>query len=140
MLALLIKRVGYSLLTDAERRLLEWLSIFAGGWTLEAAEAVCAGDGIDAEHVLELLARLVDKSLVVSAGPADGPVWRRLLEPLRQYAWERLVARGEMEVLNGQHAATFWRALNQSSPTCLARRPCSAWTSSIATTQTCGWR
>ena len=107
LLALLIKRVGYSLLTDAERRLLEWLSIFAGGWTLEAAEAVCAGDGIDAEHVLELLARLVDKSLVVSAGPAVGPVWCRLLEPLRQDARERLVARGEMEVLNGRQAAYF---------------------------------
>ena len=56
---------SYELLADAERRLLARLSVFSGGWTLEAAEQVCSSHGIDASEVLDLLSRLVDKSLVV---------------------------------------------------------------------------
>ena len=56
---------SYELLTGEERRLLARLSVFFGGWTLEAAEHVCSENGIDADAVLDLLTRLVDKSLVV---------------------------------------------------------------------------
>ena len=56
---------SYDLLPEAERQLLRRLSTFAGGWTLEAAEQVCAGDGIDGHAVLDLMTRLVDKSLVI---------------------------------------------------------------------------
>ncbi|HEV2012666.1 MAG TPA: adenylate/guanylate cyclase domain-containing protein [Candidatus Dormibacteraeota bacterium] len=56
---------SYDLLTDMERTLLRRLSIFVGGWTLEAAEAICAGEGIEREAVLELVAHLIDKSLVL---------------------------------------------------------------------------
>ena len=60
---------SYDLLSQPERRLFNRLSVFAGGWTLEAAETVCAGDGVEASEVLDLVARQVNKSLVV-ADPA----------------------------------------------------------------------
>ena len=65
---------SYDLLSEPERRLFNRLSVFAGGWTLEAAEAVCAGDGIEPEDVLDLLLRLVRKSLVVAE---EGRRWCR---------------------------------------------------------------
>jgi predicted ATPase/DNA-binding CsgD family transcriptional regulator len=77
---------SYDLLSDPERRLLNRLSVFAGGWTLEAAEAVCAGDGIEREEVVDLLLQLVRKSLVVAREGGDGAERYRLLETLRQYA------------------------------------------------------
>ena len=57
---------SYELLSEPERKLFGRLSAFAGGWTLEAAEEVCSGDGIEQEDILDLLSRLVDKSLVVT--------------------------------------------------------------------------
>jgi predicted ATPase len=65
------------------------MSVFAGGCTLDSAEAVCAGEPVDADDVLDLLAGLVARSLVVAGH--DGPVTRyRLLETIRQYGEERL--------------------------------------------------
>ena len=75
------------------------LSVFAGGWTLEAAEAVGAGDGIQEADVLELLSMLVDKSLVVAEKNGEGAGRYRMLEPIRQYARERLEESGEAESL-----------------------------------------
>jgi predicted ATPase len=92
---------SYDLLTSGERRLLGRLAVFAGGWTLEAAEAVCAGAGVDEPEVLDLLTRLVDKSVVLyeepSAGGASDGARYRLLETLRQYAGEKLRAAGDPE-------------------------------------------
>jgi tetratricopeptide (TPR) repeat protein len=96
------------LLTGQEQRLFERLSVFAGGWTLDAAEAVCAGDDIQPDEVLDLLARLVDKSLVVCQRGEDGSVRYTLLETLRQYASERLRAAGrEGDRIACHHAAYF---------------------------------
>jgi predicted ATPase len=76
---------SYDLLGEPERVLLQRLSVFASGWTLEAAEAICAGDGITPEEVLDLLAGLVAKSLVLlEEGATDARY--RLLETVRQYA------------------------------------------------------
>jgi predicted ATPase len=83
---------SYALLSEAERRVFERLAIFAGGWTLEAAEAVCAEDGLDAEIILDLLASLVDKSLVIGE-ERDTQLRYRLLDLVRQYARERLAGR-----------------------------------------------
>ena len=69
--------------------------MFAGGWTLDAAEAVCAGAGLEARHVLTTCAALVDKSLVVRDAPASRRSRYRLLETLRQYARDRLRDAGE---------------------------------------------
>jgi len=78
---------SYTLLGDRERQLFQRLSVFAGGWTLEAAESVCADNTIPEEDVLALLTSLTDKSLVI-VQLTQGRF--RLLEPLRQYAVERL--------------------------------------------------
>lgn len=87
---------SFDTLDDAEQRLLERLSVFAGEWTLEAAELVCAGDGIDEREVLTLLALLVDKSLL-DVRTGDSEARYRLLVTIRQYARERLLARGAGE-------------------------------------------
>jgi predicted ATPase len=92
-----------ALLSESERRLFERLSIFAGGFTLDAVEAICAVEPIPAAHVLPLLKRLVESSLVV-VDPDEGLRSRyRLLETLREYADERLRARGETEQLAARH-------------------------------------
>lgn len=77
------------LLEPDQRALFERLSVFSGGFTLEAAEAVCAGDGIDEYEVLDLLTDLVDRSMVISETGETGTRYR-ILEMLRQYAAESL--------------------------------------------------
>ena len=79
---------SYDLLTEHERALLRRLAVFAGGWTLEAAEAVGAGGEIAEADVLDLLSRLVEKSLVVMEAERERYT---MLETVRQYAQERLV-------------------------------------------------
>jgi len=87
---------SYDLLAEAERILFQRLSVFAGGWTLESAEAVCADDNLPHHDVLDLLSRLVEKSLVTMA--LDGERYR-MLDTVRQYAQEKLtVAGNEAEV------------------------------------------
>jgi predicted ATPase/DNA-binding SARP family transcriptional activator len=106
---------SYDLLTDPERTLLARISVFAGGWTLEAAEGVCTGDGIAAEDVLELLAQLVDKSLVLVDECGDA-VRYHLLETVRQYARERLLASGEAAVVRGRHRVWFLEFAERAEP------------------------
>jgi non-specific serine/threonine protein kinase len=87
---------SYALLPESERTLLRHLAVFAGGWTLEAAEAVC-GAG-----VLEPLLGLVSRSLVV-AEEQDDETRYRLLEMIRQYGWERLTEAGELDAMRDRH-------------------------------------
>jgi predicted ATPase/DNA-binding SARP family transcriptional activator len=94
---------SYDLLTEAERTLLQRLSVFAGGWILEAAEAVGCGQDIQACDVLELLGHLVDKSLIQTVSSADGLSRFRMLETIRQYAHEKLVEAGQAEVVRHRH-------------------------------------
>jgi non-specific serine/threonine protein kinase len=98
---------SYDLLSDDERLLLRRLSAFAGGWTLEAAEHVCAGDAIEREEVLDLMSRLVDKSLVTVDEGAGGRRRYRYLETVRQYAWERLQQSGEADAVRARHFEFF---------------------------------
>jgi predicted ATPase len=88
---------SYDLLTETERVLLRRLSIFAGGWTLELAEAVCGNDMIGS------LMSLGDKSLVMPVR-RDGDVRYHLLETIRQYGLEKLAAHGELDTLRCRHA------------------------------------
>ncbi len=93
---------SFGLLNPPERETLQRLSVFAGGFDLEAAEDVCSTDSVDAFDIADLLGSLVDKSLVV-ADRSDGAVRYRLLETIRQYsAQELLRAAGEAEVLRLQ--------------------------------------
>ncbi len=91
---------SYALLPEAERALLRRLAVFAGGWTLEAAEAVATD-----YSVLDLLQHLVEKSLVVAEARPDGTLRYRMLETLQQYALERLVESGEVDEARRRHAA-----------------------------------
>jgi predicted ATPase/class 3 adenylate cyclase/DNA-binding CsgD family transcriptional regulator len=93
---------SHELLSDTERRLLRRLAVFAGGFTLDLAEATAADDQLERVAVLDTLASLVDKSLVVAEerGPA---VRYRLLETVRQYATERLHEAGEAAALADRH-------------------------------------
>jgi predicted ATPase/tRNA A-37 threonylcarbamoyl transferase component Bud32 len=97
---------SYELLEEEERTLLGRLSVFAGGCELEAAEAVCGGGGVEASDVLDLLARLVDKSLVVVY---ERERTRRygMLETLREYGLERLSRSGETHEVRRRHAEYF---------------------------------
>jgi predicted ATPase/DNA-binding SARP family transcriptional activator/DNA-binding CsgD family transcriptional regulator len=99
---------SHGLLSEAEQRLFERLSVFAGGWALEAAETVGAGGGISKEDVLDLLEYLTDKSLVVviEADDKSSPRYR-LLEPIRQYAQAKLEESGEAEATRRRHALWY---------------------------------
>src|SRR5262249_4604689 len=81
---------SYELLPEMERVLLSRLSVFSGGCTLEAVEEVCAGETIAAADIVDLLSRLVDKSLLIAEDDALGERRYRFLETIRQYARERL--------------------------------------------------
>jgi non-specific serine/threonine protein kinase len=107
---------SYDLLSPTERRLLCRLSVFAGGWTLEAAEAVCAGDGMKATAMLDLLSRLVNKSLVVADEDAAGNRRYRFLETVRQYARERLLRSGRLTRLRDRHLASFFELALRAEP------------------------
>jgi non-specific serine/threonine protein kinase len=107
---------SYGLLTAAEQRVFDRLAVFTGGFTLEAAEAVCAGGAIAVEDVLDALLRLVEKSLVI-AEAGRGEVERyRLLETLREYAWERLAASGEDAAAHDRHAQYFLNLAENAEP------------------------
>jgi predicted ATPase/transcriptional regulator with XRE-family HTH domain len=119
---------SYGLLSAPERILFNRLSVFVGGFTLEAAESVCGdaplppapsptreeGASVQPEDVLGTLLRLVDRSLVVVGEGPDGKRRYRLLDTLRQYGRERLVANGEAEELHQRHAAYFLARAEQA--------------------------
>src|SRR5262249_39126328 len=95
---------SYALLNAPEKALLCRLSVFAGGWTLQAAEAVCSGEKMEEWEVLDLLARLVEKSLVVFE-MTNGRY--RLLETVRAHAAEKLAESGEAERTRRRHRDCF---------------------------------
>jgi non-specific serine/threonine protein kinase len=107
---------SYHLLTDSEQALFARLGVFAGSWDLEAADAVCGGDGVEAEQVVELLLHLVDKSLVIAEEDPAGRARYRLLDTLRQYSRETLVARGESERVHSQHASYYLMLAERAEP------------------------
>ena len=108
---------SYDLLSNTERLLFLRLSVFAGGWTLEAAEEVCVGDGIDSFEVLDLLSQLVNKSLVVVIEKSkSGETRYRMLETIRQYAREKLLETGGSEVVHQRHLAYFVQLAERAEP------------------------
>ncbi len=97
---------SYELLDDDERAVFAALASFAGGWTLAAASAVCAGDDIDEWQVLDNLGGLVAKSLVV-AEPGGDERRYRMLNTIHEYGREQLGASGKADTISAKHAAYF---------------------------------
>jgi non-specific serine/threonine protein kinase len=94
---------SYDALSAPERGLLERMSVFAGGCTLEAAEVVCTGGGLERDAVVDVMSQLVAKSLVV-VDRQPRTARYRLFEIIRQYAREKLIASGEHERVRGRHS------------------------------------
>jgi non-specific serine/threonine protein kinase len=107
---------SYNLLSEPERQLLRRLSVFAGGWTMRAAEEVTSTDPSEREDLLESLSRLVDKSLVNVDRDAGESRRYRFLETVRQYARELLVQSGEAERLRDRHHAFFYELVQRAEP------------------------
>ncbi len=103
---------SYGLLSVAERSLFARLAVFAGGWTLEAAEAIC-DVGNEAE-VLQHMSALVDKSLVQQQANVQHEPRFTMLETVREYALERLEESGELERLRQRHASYFLKLAEES--------------------------
>jgi len=107
---------SYDLLSKTEQRLLCRLSVFAGGWTLEAAEYVCSGIGGRKQTMLDLLSHLVDKSLVIADDDGGGGRRYRLLETVRQYGRERVVRSGDAERVRDRHLVFFADLVRRAEP------------------------
>ncbi|HSL28177.1 MAG TPA: tetratricopeptide repeat protein, partial [Anaerolineales bacterium] len=111
---------SYDILSEGERLLLCRLSVFAGSWTLEAAEEVCADEGVDPYEILDLLTQLVNKSLVpVIEHAQSGETRYRMLETIRQYAREKLLdgaGSAGVESLRQKHLAYFVKLTEQAEP------------------------
>jgi predicted ATPase/DNA-binding winged helix-turn-helix (wHTH) protein len=97
---------SYQLLTESERALLHRVSVFAGGWTLEAAETIGPGATIDKPAVLDVMARLVDKSLVIAETQGSEARYR-LLETVRHYAQRKLAEAQELDATQNAHLQYF---------------------------------
>jgi predicted ATPase/DNA-binding SARP family transcriptional activator len=106
---------SFKLLAPREQVLLRRLSIFAGTFGLDAIESVCAGEPLEADDILDGMAALVDKSLVVMEA-LEGEARYRLLETVRQYGRERLSEAGEEETLARQHAEHFLSIIEAAAP------------------------
>ncbi len=97
---------SYDLLSAHARLLFDRISVFAGGFTLEAATAVCTDENLEPADILELLSSLIARSLVM-VDFSRGDARYHLLEAMRQYALERLTRRGEQQALAHRHARVF---------------------------------
>jgi len=113
---------SHDLLSPEEQRLFRRLAVFAGGCTLEAAEAVCTAPGEMASPVMEAAASLVDKSLLQSVKQESEEGQLLMLGTLREYALERLAACGELERTRDAHAAYYLALAEQTEQALLDTR------------------
>jgi tetratricopeptide (TPR) repeat protein len=106
---------SYDLLSAEERALLQRLSVFSGGWTLEASETVTSdGTQLSEEKILDLLSRLVNKSLVIVDLQTQMEARYSLLRSVRQYGYERLSDSGEVEIVQKHHSQFFLNLVRQA--------------------------
>src|SRR5437588_2291804 len=98
---------SYALLDEAEQRLFSRLSVFAGGWDLEAAEGVCDFDGALGIEVLDGITALLDKSLIREEHDRRGEVRYSMLESIHEYAREKLEGSGQAQAVQHRHAEYF---------------------------------
>jgi predicted ATPase/DNA-binding SARP family transcriptional activator len=106
---------SYALLNTREQVLLRRLAVFAGTFSLDAAEAICIGDPLEAEDILDGVSALVEKSLVVMEA-GERVARYRVLETVRQYGLERLTEANELEALEAKHAQHFLEVIEAAAP------------------------
>jgi len=104
---------SYELLSETEQKVFDRLSVFADGFTMDAAEAVCGEIAVDA---VDSVIRLVEQSMVVAGPGVVAGTRYRLLETLRQYGWQRLAERGEDVEIRSRHAEFFLRIADEARP------------------------
>ncbi len=107
---------SYNLLSEDERLVLQRLSVFVGGCTLEAAEVVCVGEGVEAGATLDLMTQLVNKSLLISEREQGQEARYRMLETIHQYARRRLIEAGQGERIRSRHFEFFLQRAEQIEP------------------------
>jgi predicted ATPase/DNA-binding CsgD family transcriptional regulator len=107
---------SYELLSSAEQALFRRLAVFAGGWTLEAAECVCSAAGALELDVLEGLSSLLDKSLLRQEQAVEGKTRFQMLYVLREFGLERLEAEGELAATREAHATFFLSLAEEAEP------------------------
>ncbi len=108
---------SYDLLSEQERILFQRLSVFVGGWSLESAESVVADETLfPAEEVLDGLDRLVNKSLIILIQEQDKTPRYLFLDTIRQYAREKLIESGEMDIIREQHLTYFLHKAQEAEP------------------------
>lgn len=108
---------SYALLSDQERILLQRLSVFAGGWTLEAAEAIVSGVSVlPFGDILDLLYSLVNKSLVTTDRDSKTETRYRMLDTIRQYALQKLREAGELEAAHALHFEYMLKLIKRAEP------------------------
>ena len=108
---------SYDQLSDDERLLLSYLSVFAGSWSLEAAEEVCEGKNSEPCDVLDILTQLVNKSLVlVYESSYSGEIRYRMLGTIRQYTREKLLETEGSEIIRKRHLAYFVKLAERAEP------------------------
>ena len=122
---------SHDLLDEMDKTLFRRLGVFTGGFSLDAARAICAGEGLDEDDVLDALGRLVDKSLVV-VDDHGGEARYRLLETVRQYADVRLHAAGETAATRDRHLNCFLALAEEAEPE-LERADQDAWLGRLET-------
>jgi predicted ATPase len=106
---------SYDLLSDEEKKVFSRLSVFMHGWTLFAMEAVCADDKITSSGILDLAARLVDKSLILADFHA-GETRYHMLETIRQYAVEKIMEAGEDVQIRNKHLEYYMNLAETAEP------------------------
>src|SRR5258706_3465793 len=106
---------SYDLLSPDEQTVLKTLAAFAGGFSLDAAEAVCAGDVSKETTVLDVVERLVSKSLLLAEQRQETETGYHLLETVRQYAGEKLVESGQADSARRLHFAYFLELAQSAS-------------------------
>ncbi len=107
---------SYDMLSNDERMILQRLSVFTGGWSAAAAEAVCAGGEIQVDDVLDLLSHLASKSLILSERKLGEEARYRMLDTIREYAGEKLVEAGEEATVRDRHLDYFVRMAEEAEP------------------------